>query len=70
MMELNFSPESFDAVSALYSLVHLPLEEQPKMLRVIWTWLRPEGILLCNFGVEEDPGSVMDDGLGAEMFKA
>ena len=70
MMQLAFPPASYDAVLALYSLVHLPLEEQPAMLAKIWTWLKPEGLLLCNFDVEEDPGSVMDDWLGCPMFKA
>lgn len=70
MTQLSFSPGSFDAVSALYSLVHLPLDEQPKMLRLIHSWLKPSGVLLCNFDVEEDAGSVMDDWLGTKMFKA
>ena len=70
MTQLAFPPASYDAVLALYSLVHLPLEEQPVMLSKIWTWLKPGGLVLCNFDVEEDPGSVMDDWLGCPMFKA
>lgn len=70
MTQLSFSTGSFDAVSALYSLIHLPFEEQPRMLELIHDWLKPSGTLLCNFDVEEDAGSVMDDWLGTQMFQA
>lgn len=70
MATLIFPDTSFDAVSALYSLIHLPLAEQPTMLELVHTWLKPFGLLLCNFDVEADSGSVMDDWLGTKMFKA
>lgn len=70
MTQLTYPPRSFNAISALYSLIHLPLGEQPKMLHLIHSWLKPGGILLCNFDVEVDAGSVMDDWLGTKMFKA
>ncbi|KAJ5174974.1 uncharacterized protein N7482_000851 [Penicillium canariense] len=49
MMELEFSPGQFDAVLALYSILHLPREEQTAILRRIWGWLKPGGWLLANF---------------------
>ncbi|KAJ5373532.1 Methyltransferase type 11 [Penicillium concentricum] len=49
MMELKFSPEHFDAVVAMYSIFHLPREEQTTMLRRIFDWLKPGGRLLANF---------------------
>lgn len=70
MTMLSLPSASLDAVSVLYSLVHLPLVEQPKMLTMIHDWLKPSGLLLCNFDVEADPGSIMDDWLGTRMFKA
>ena len=70
MTELEFDEGAFEAVVALYSLVHLPLEEQPNMLRKVRGWMGDGRVLLCNFDVEEDAGSVMDDWLGAKMFKA
>lgn len=70
MTALEFEDGAFDAVVALYSLIHLPLDEQVEMLRKMHHWMKDEGMLLCNFDVEADPGSVMDDWLGAKMFKA
>ena len=70
MTTLNFQPGTFDAVTALYSLIHLPRDEQPNMLRSIHSWLQPGGLLLCNFDESEDAGTVMEDWLGTRMFKS
>jgi len=42
--------ESFDAVVCLYTLIHLPLDEQPPLLGRIANWLRPGGWLLATTG--------------------
>lgn len=70
MTALNIQPETFDAVTALYSLIHLPRNEQPSMLRSIHRWLKPGGLLLCNFDESEDAGTVMEDWLGTRMYKS
>lgn len=70
MTELDFRKGQFDGVLALYSLIHLPREEQPAMVRKIHSWLAKGGILLCNFDKDEDPGTIMDDWLGTRMFKS
>jgi Methylase involved in ubiquinone/menaquinone biosynthesis len=49
MMGLKFSQEHFDAVTAMYSIFHLPRSEQTLILRRIWDWLKPGGQLLANF---------------------
>jgi ubiquinone/menaquinone biosynthesis C-methylase UbiE len=49
MMELEFSQEHFDAVMAMYSIFHLPRNEQTAILRRIYDWLKPGGRLLANF---------------------
>jgi SAM-dependent methyltransferase len=41
---------SFDAVVCLYTLIHLPLDEQPALLGRIAGWLRPGGWLLATAG--------------------
>ncbi len=41
---------SFDAVACLYTLIHLPLDEQPVLLGRIAGWLRPGGWLLATTG--------------------
>ncbi|QBI21993.1 class I SAM-dependent methyltransferase [Egibacter rhizosphaerae] len=57
--------EEFDAVVALYTLHHLPREEEGDALRRMAGWLRPGGRLLASFGA----GQVDDEGewLGVPM---
>jgi 2-polyprenyl-3-methyl-5-hydroxy-6-metoxy-1,4-benzoquinol methylase len=50
--ELSLPPESFDAVVCLYALIHMPLTEQPQLIRRIATSLRPGGWLLVTVGHE------------------
>lgn len=52
--------DSLDAVIALYSIIHLPLEEQPKLFDNIAGWLRPGGRLLISVGVEAYTGQERD----------
>ncbi|OQE36102.1 hypothetical protein PENCOP_c012G05772 [Penicillium coprophilum] len=49
MMELKFESGHFDAVVAMYSIFHLPRDEQTTILRRIFDWLKPGGRLLANF---------------------
>jgi SAM-dependent methyltransferase len=48
--EVDFPASSFDAVVSLYALIHLPLDEQPRLLGRIGRWLRPGGWLLASTG--------------------
>ncbi|CAG8087324.1 unnamed protein product [Penicillium olsonii] len=48
MMGLEFG-QQFDAVLAMYSIFHLPRDEQTIILRRIFEWLKPGGRLLANF---------------------
>jgi 2-polyprenyl-3-methyl-5-hydroxy-6-metoxy-1,4-benzoquinol methylase len=47
---LQFAEASFDAIICLYSLIHMDLELQPRLLRDIANWLRPGGWLLATVG--------------------
>jgi 2-polyprenyl-3-methyl-5-hydroxy-6-metoxy-1,4-benzoquinol methylase len=47
---LTFPEASFDAVTSLYALIHIPVEEQPALLGRIASWLRPGGWLLATTG--------------------
>ncbi|KAJ5389860.1 uncharacterized protein N7496_000928 [Penicillium cataractarum] len=49
MMELSFARESFSAVLAMYSIFHLPRDEQVTMLERVYGWLKPGGWVLVNF---------------------
>lgn len=68
MMLLSFPPASFDAVTAFYSLIHLPRAEQVVLIERLAAWLRPGGWFLVNLGTLNDPGSIESDWLGAPMY--
>ena len=62
---VGFPPSSFDAVVSLYTLIHMPLDEQPPLLGRIGRWLRPGGWLLVTTGQRAWTGT--EDGwLGGE----
>lgn len=50
MTRVQFPDASFAAIACLYSLIHLPLEEQPAMLRSVRRWLRPGGLFMATVG--------------------
>lgn len=54
---MRFPPGSFDAVVCLYALIHMPFDEQPRLLRRIAGWLRPGGWLLATTGQDAWTGS-------------
>jgi hypothetical protein len=70
MTQVSFPSRSFKAVVALYSIIHVPLDEQPELFRSIARWLMRPGFLLAIVGaatwtgIEHDwlgvPGATMD----------
>ena len=50
MAEVEFEPRSFDAAIAFFSLINLPLHEQPLVLMRVSGWLVPGGRLLATVG--------------------
>lgn len=68
MSALDLPPESYHAVIALYSLFHVPRDEQPRLLRKIAAWLRPGGLLVATMSTGASAGDVDDDFLGAPMY--
>jgi SAM-dependent methyltransferase len=64
---LRLPSGSFDAVTAFYSVVHVPREEQAALFTRIAGWLRPGGLLLAALGCKGTNG-VEDDWLGAPMY--
>jgi ubiquinone/menaquinone biosynthesis C-methylase UbiE len=67
MMSLDFEAGSFDAVVSLYSIFHLPRDEQVTMVQKVAKWLRPGGYFLCCFNVDGGEG-VQASWLGAWMY--
>jgi SAM-dependent methyltransferase len=62
---LRFPAQSYDAVVCFFALIHLPLAEQPPLLRAIATWLRPGGIFMATVGHRAWTG-IEKDWLGVE----
>ncbi len=68
MTRLELPAASLDAVTAFYSLTHLPQAELPGLLADIHRWLRPGGVFLGSLGAQEAPDEVEADWLGVPMF--
>lgn len=66
MMELRYPPDEFGVVVGLYSLIHLPREEQTVFLHRVVRWLKPGGMVLINFAKGEMEGDVIEKWLGLE----
>ena len=68
MSEVVFGPESFDAVVAFHSIIHVPRTEHPTLLESIHRWLGPGGALLATMTVTDYEGREEDwEGWGAPM---
>lgn len=68
MAQAAFHNDSFDAVAAFYSVMHLPREEQAAMLARASSWLRPGGLLVATLGVEPVEAAYEKVWLGVTMF--
>ena len=65
--ELEFPAESFDAITAFYSIMHVPREDHRALFRRIVSWLKPGGLFLASLshvGGDDWTG----EWLGVEMF--
>jgi SAM-dependent methyltransferase len=50
MTTLEHPDGSWDAVLALYSMIHVPVDDQPRLIDRIHHWLRPGGLFLATLG--------------------
>ena len=67
LRELDFEPASFDAVTALYSFMHVPRDEHPLLLRRILRWLKPGGLFLASLSTVGGPDR-FEEWLGVRTF--
>ena len=68
MGSMGFGPGSFDGVSAFYSIIHLPRDEQGPLLMAIASWLRPGGLLVAAMGTGDHEVDFDQSWMGAPMF--
>lgn len=64
---VEFPAASFDAVVSFYALEHIPREEHETILRRIYQWLRPGGLVLIGMEAGDIEG-VLGEWLGVPMF--
>jgi SAM-dependent methyltransferase len=60
MTSLTYPANSFDGIIALYSIIHIPLDEQYGLLQKIFQWLQPNGFFLCTVGAKKWTGTEDD----------
>jgi SAM-dependent methyltransferase len=60
-------PGRYDAVTAFYSVSHLPRVRHATLFRRVASWLRPGGWFLAALGAGDSP-DLVEDWLGVDMF--
>jgi cyclopropane fatty-acyl-phospholipid synthase-like methyltransferase len=72
MREVDFAPARFDAITAIYSLFHIPSRDHASLFERFHRWLRPEGKALFTYATREYTGSDEFDGykefMGQELY--
>ncbi len=64
----EITPASLDAVTAFYSLTHVPQDEHSDLFRRIAGWLRPDGYFLGTLSAYGLSNGVQADFIGVPMF--
>ncbi len=67
MTSIDFNPSSFDAVTAFYSITHVPRDEHQELLDRMLGWLKPGGLMLASMGYDDLPDRT-EKWLDTEMF--
>lgn len=67
MTQIHFPPGTFAAVVSLFALIHVPVAQQPRLIKRISSWLRPDGRLLATVGHMAWTGTE-DNWHGARMY--
>jgi ubiquinone/menaquinone biosynthesis C-methylase UbiE len=62
--DVEFPPDSFRAVIALYSLIHVPRDDHPQVLAKVFTWLCGGGYFVASLGAHDLPEGRESDWLG------
>lgn len=65
---VELPPHTFDAVTAFYSLTHIPRVEHADVLRRIASWLKPDGYLLATLSARGETDGMQDDFVGVPMY--
>lgn len=67
LTKLDFPDESFDGITAFYSISHIPRDEHQALYDRVAGWLGPGGFFLASVGAGDLPDWT-GEWLGVEMF--
>lgn len=62
MRKVEFEPSQFDAITAIYSLFHVPSNDHAALFDKFYQWLCPKGKALFTYATKEYTGSNEFDG--------
>ena len=65
--DVAFPDESFDGITAFYSISHVPRDEHARLFGRVAGWLKPGGLFLATLGADESAGWT-GEWLGVPMF--
>jgi len=72
MCEVEFPSACFEAITAIYSLFHVPSSEHAVLFNKFRRWLRPRGKALFTYATREYTGSIEFDGfrefMGQQLY--
>ncbi len=57
MTELDVAPDTFAAIVSFYTIIHIPLAEQPALFAALHRWLQPGGYVMATVGADAWTGS-------------
>jgi ubiquinone/menaquinone biosynthesis C-methylase UbiE len=66
MTKLGFRENSFDGLTAFYSIIHVPREKHLPLLQSFHRILKPKGVMLISMGTDE--WEAVEEYYGTRMF--
>jgi cyclopropane fatty-acyl-phospholipid synthase-like methyltransferase len=67
LTELDFAAETFDGVTAFYSMMHGPRDRHLELFGTVLRWLKPGGLFLAPLSTVGGPDRI-ENWLGVDMF--
>ncbi|PZS25660.1 MAG: class I SAM-dependent methyltransferase [Pseudonocardiales bacterium] len=65
---VDLPPGTLDAVTAFYSLTHIPRVEHAEVFRRIASWMKAGGYLLATLSARGESDGMQDDFVGVPMY--
>ncbi|MDD5524893.1 MAG: methyltransferase domain-containing protein [Smithella sp.] len=62
VLAVEFPPNQFDAITAIYSMFHIPSVDHYALFEKLYQWLGPQGKALFTYATKEYTGQIEFDG--------